>query len=139
MQRIRHSAYSEAETSSSELQIEVTNRTMNIKLILLLPFVLVGFSIKTCLAQQPPRPIKVYLLGVDSDLKGEFAQVGPELTVALQTAFSSQPGAFMLLDRTNLDALVKANQLEGDLNAVVRGDATATRLDQMAYATFTIA
>jgi len=96
---------------------------------------LIGFPMRTCLPQQPPpRPIKVYLLGVDSDLKGEFSEAGRELTDALQTAFSSESGAFTLIDRTNLDELVKANRLEEDLDAVIHGGAPSPRLAHLALA-----
>jgi hypothetical protein len=69
--------------------------TININLMRLLVLVLVASPVQNCMSQQlSPKPIKVYLLGVDSDLKGEFSQVGPELSAALQIAFSSQSGAF---------------------------------------------
>jgi hypothetical protein len=109
--------------------------TIDIRLMRVLALVLVGFPIQTCLSQQlSPKPIKVYLLGVDSDLKGEFSQVAPQLTGALRTAFSSQSDFFTLLDRTNLDALVKANQLEGDLDAVLHGAAPSSKLADIAHA-----
>jgi hypothetical protein len=109
--------------------------TINIKLMRVLVLVGIGFPIQICLSQQlPPKAIKVYLLGVDSDLKGEFSQVAPELTGALRTAFSSQSDFFTLLDRTNLDALVKANQLEGDLDAVFHGAVPSSKLARIAHA-----
>src|SRR5580658_4935667 len=108
---------------------------MNMKLMRLLVLVLVGFPVQTCMPQEDSvKPIKVYLLQVDCDFKGEFSQVGPELTAALQTAFSSQSRFFTLLDRTNLDGLVKANQLEGDLDALLHGAAPSPKLAHVAVA-----
>jgi len=108
---------------------------MHIKLLRLIVLLLVGCPTQTCMPQQPsPKPIKVYLLAVDSDLKGDFAQLGPELTAALEIAFSSEPSAFTLLDRTNLDELVKANQLESDLDAVLHGKAPSPKLAQVTNA-----
>jgi hypothetical protein len=66
--------------------------------------------------------IAVYVLAIDTNIKGEFSSVAPELTEALQTAFSDKSAAFKILERRHLDQLVKANQLEKDIQAISRGE-----------------
>jgi hypothetical protein len=76
-----------------------------------------------CLSQSPsPTRMAVYVLDIDTNIKGEFGSVAPELTEALQTAFSEKGNTFKILERRHLDQLVKANQLERDLQAISHGD-----------------
>jgi hypothetical protein len=74
-----------------------------------------------CLGQRMDQPLKVYVLDVDSNLTGEFSSVGPALTEAIQSAFSSRSGTFHVLERRHLEQIVKANQLERDLETLVHG------------------
>jgi hypothetical protein len=67
------------------------------------------------------KPMAVYVLDVDTNIKGEFSPVAPELTEALQTAFSEKHEVFNILERRHLDQLVRANQLEKDLDAISHG------------------
>lgn len=102
---------------------------MKLKIPSLLVAALSGLLCPLCFPQQQtPRPLRVYILDVNTDLKGDFAQLGPELTAALQTAFSSEPEAFTLLDRTNLNELVRANQLGGDVAALIQGRAPSSKI-----------
>jgi hypothetical protein len=88
--------------------------------------------LESCLAQSAPampvaRPtpatqMATYVLDVDTNFKGEFGLVAPQLTEALQTAFSEKRDVFKILERRHLDQLVKANQLEKDLQAISHGD-----------------
>lgn len=85
--------------------------------------------IAPCLGQSPPAPqIAVYVLEIDTNIKGEFSSVAPELTQAIQTSFSEKANAFKILERNHLDQIVKANQLERDLQAVSRGEPVSQNL-----------
>jgi hypothetical protein len=80
-------------------------------------------SLAPCLGQSPSATqMAVYVLDIDTNIKGEFSSVAPELTEALQTAFSEKRNAFKILERRHLDQLVKANQLEKDLQAISHGE-----------------
>jgi hypothetical protein len=75
-------------------------------------------SARSSLATQ----MATYVLDVDTNIKGEFGLVAPQLTEALQTAFSEKRDVFKILERRHLDQLVKANQLEKDLQAISHGE-----------------
>src|SRR6267154_6739081 len=76
-----------------------------------------------CFGQSPSATqMAVYVLDIDTNIKGEFSSVAPELTEALQTALSEKRIAFKILERRHLDQLVKANQLEKDLQAISHGE-----------------
>jgi hypothetical protein len=82
-----------------------------------------------CLGQSPSATrLAVYVLDIDTNMKGEFSLVAPELTEALQTAFSEKRSAFNVLERRHLDQLVKANQLEKDLQAISRGEPVSAQI-----------
>jgi hypothetical protein len=88
--------------------------------------------LESCLAQSAPAmpsarsslatQMATYVLDVDTNIKGEFGLVAPQLTEALQTAFSEKRDVFKILERRHLDQLVKANQLEKDLQAISHGE-----------------
>jgi hypothetical protein len=70
----------------------------------------------------PTKQIATYVLDVDTNMKGEFGAVAPQLTEGLQTAFSEKRDTFKILERHHLDQLVKANQLEKDSQANSHGE-----------------
>ncbi len=90
--------------------------------------------LEACLAQSAPRThagpkpaaattqMATYVLDVDTNTKGEFGSVAPQLTEALQTAFSEKRDVFKILERRHLDQLVKASQLERDLQSISHGE-----------------
>jgi hypothetical protein len=80
-----------------------------------------------CLGQRTDQPLEVYVLDVDSNLTGEFSSVGPALTEAIQSAFSSRSGTFHVLERRHLEQIVKANQLERDFETLVHGGAPSSQ------------
>jgi hypothetical protein len=75
-----------------------------------------------CFADAEPSKVAIYVLDVDTNIKGEFGSVAPELTEALQLAFAERHNAFTILERRHLDQLVRANQLERDMQAISRGE-----------------
>jgi hypothetical protein len=68
----------------------------------------------------PPKPLAVYILEIETDVKGDFSKAAGELTSALETAFTHRH-AFKILERGNLSLIVRQNQLEKDLHAVSKG------------------
>jgi hypothetical protein len=76
----------------------------------------------------------VYVLDVDTNIKGEFSPVAPELTDALQTAFSEKRDVLKILERSHLDQLVRANQLETDLNSILHGGAVSAQFVRLIHA-----
>jgi hypothetical protein len=88
-----------------------------------LGFTLFIMLLELCVAQShPTKQIATYVLDVDTNMKGEFGAVAPQLTEALQTAFSGKRDTFKILERHHLDQLVEANQLEKDLQAISHGE-----------------
>lgn len=78
--------------------------------------------LEPCVAQSPStKQMATYVLDVDTNIKGEFSSIAPQLTEALQTAFSEKHDAFKILERRHLNQVVKANQLEKDLQAISHG------------------
>jgi hypothetical protein len=88
-----------------------------------LGFTLLITLLEPCVAQShSTKQIATYILDVDTNMKGEFGAVAPQLTEALQTAFSEKRDTFKILERHHLDQLVKADQLEKDLQAISHGE-----------------
>jgi len=88
-----------------------------------------------CYGQTAPKTLMaVYILDVDTNIKGEFGAVAPELTEALQTAFTAKSDAFNILERTRLDELVKANRLESDLDSMLHGGAPSSQFVHLVHA-----
>ena len=59
-------------------------------------------SLTPCLGEaSTAKPITAYVLDVDTNIKGDFSAVAPELTQALQTAFSAKDDVFNILERSN--------------------------------------
>lgn len=75
----------------------------------------------------PPKPLAVYILEIETDVKGDFSKAAGQLTSALETAFTNHH-AFKVLERRNLSLIVKQNQLEKDLQAVLEGSPLSQRL-----------
>ena len=92
-------------------------------------------SLMPCLGQPSlSKPISVYILDVDTNIKGDFSFVAPELTQVLQTAFSAKHDVFNILERSRLDQLVSANQLESDLNSLLHGKTVSSHFVQLIQA-----
>ncbi len=70
----------------------------------------------------PARPIAVYVLDFQTDLKGENSSIAASMTKAVEAAFSKRREAFNVLSRRELTELIRQNKLEKDLHAVERGD-----------------
>jgi hypothetical protein len=77
--------------------------------------------------RSPSTQMATYVLDVDTNIKGEFGSIAPQLTEALQTAFSEKRDVFKILERRHLDQLVRANRLEKDLQALSRGEPTSAQ------------
>jgi hypothetical protein len=85
-----------------------------------------------CRAQtSPPKPMSVYVLDVSTNIKGDFSAVAPELAQVLQTAFSQRHDVFNILERSHLDQLVRANQLESDLGSILQGKTASAHFVQL--------
>lgn len=83
-------------------------------------------------AQSPTHRMAVYVLDFQTNLKGEYAIVAHDTSVAVDTAFTKRSEAFHVLERANLNVLVQQNKMEKDLQALVSGQRPSQRfLDQV--------
>lgn len=74
--------------------------------------------------------LTVYVLDIETNIKGDFSAVAPALTSALETAFADRH-VFQILDRRNLNLIVKQNQLEKDIQALGQGGQPSQRFIQL--------
>jgi hypothetical protein len=134
---IRHSASRKTEAGSSKLQVKMkqeANMEVRLRHSWSMLFVLVAL-LTPCRGQTPPpKPMSIYVLDVSTNIKGDFSAVAPELTQVLQTAFSQKHDAFKILERSHLDQLVRANQLESDLDSILQGKTVSAHFVQLIHA-----
>src|ERR1035441_2763498 len=105
---------------------------MKVRLLYSLSMLFVFIALLTpCHGQtSPPKPMSVYVLDVTTNLKGDFSTIAPELTQVLQTALSQRHDVFNILERSHLDQLVRAYQLESDLDSILQGKTPSTHFVQ---------
>lgn len=94
------------------------------------------FALQPAVFGDPPqrKPISVYVLEVDTNIKGDFAAAAGSLTQALEAAFSKKSSTFLILERRRLNEIVKANQLEKELQTVLSGKSASVSFAQQVRA-----
>src|SRR5437016_5534867 len=80
------------------------------------------------------NPLAIYVLDFDTNIAGENRTVAVTLATSIETAFSRRNADFRVLERRNLNEIVRQNKLEQDLYAVRRGDRPSARFIKLSHA-----
>jgi cytochrome c-type biogenesis protein CcmH/NrfG len=80
--------------------------------------------------QAPQKQLAVYILDFSTNLKGEMYTVATDMTGAVETAFSRRRSAFRLLERRSFNDIVRQNNLEGDVKAMLKGEKPSPKFIQ---------
>jgi Flp pilus assembly protein TadD len=84
-------------------------------------------------AQTAGQPFTMYILDLDTNIKGDFRSVAGSLASALETAFSDRP-AFRILERRNLSLLGSQIQLDKEVQSILQGRPASPRFVQQVQA-----
>lgn len=87
-----------------------------------------------CSYSSAANPLAIYILEIDTNIRGDFALAAPSMTLALEAAFSRKGTVFQVLDRRHLDLIVKENQLEKDLQAITHGEPASIPFARLVHA-----
>lgn len=80
------------------------------------------------------KPLAIYVLDFDTNIIGENRAVAVNLATSVETAFSQRRADFKVLERRNLNELVRQNKLEQDLHAIRRGDRPSAQFIRLSQA-----
>src|SRR5436309_10413186 len=91
---------------------------------------IVGFILPAC-AQ---RPLAIYVLDVNTNIKGDLAaELAENLTTSIQTAFSKYPADFKMLERSKLNEIAKQSKMEQNLKSFARGEPSSPQLSKQLF------